>query len=61
MPMSLVLCEWYAVSAMLVTYADKDRRTLASDEDILLFVHGDPVFGKDRKSAVVGDFPHAHQ
>lgn len=37
----------------LILNTDKDWISLTRDEHILLFVHSDSIFGKDRNGAVV--------
>lgn len=60
LPLAFVLCERDTVSAVLIAYTNENWLTLASDENILLFVHSDAVLGEYPDGAIVRGFADAH-
>ena len=61
MPVAFVLGEWDAVTAGLVTHANKNGFALASDEDIMFFVDGDTVLCEDGDVAVIAGLANTHK
>ena len=39
---------------------NEDGVAFACDEDVLLVVHSDPIFGENWYFAIIGFFPNAH-
>ena len=61
LPLAFVLCEWDAIPAVLVTHADENGLTLASDEHIFFFVHCHTFLRENGNSSIVRDFTHTHE
>ena len=59
LPLSSLLDEQNAVSAVFVVYSNENRSAFAPDEYICYFVYGDSGFGEDRDGAVIRSFSYA--
>ena len=61
MPITFVLDEWDAVAAVSVSCSNEEGVTLASDEDVLVFVDGYARLGEDGNGAVIACFADTHE
>ena len=59
--MSLVLDEGDAIPTMCISCSNEERRTLASDGDVLFGMHQHTILCEDRDGAIITCFTDAHE
>ena len=59
--MSLVLDEGDAIPITCISCSNEERRTLASDEDVLFGMYGHTILCEDRDGTVITCFTDAHE
>ncbi len=57
----MVLLQRDVVPTLVIRNINESGLTLAGDEYIVLFVHGDAIFGEDGYCAIIGSLANTHE
>ncbi len=60
LPLTMMLGQWYAISAMLVVHTYEEWFTLAHNEYILFIVNGHSILGKNGDVPIICDLSYTH-
>jgi hypothetical protein len=60
LPLTTMLGQWYAISAVLVAHTCEEWFTLACDEYILFIVDGHSILGENGDVSIICDLSYTH-